>query len=97
MVSISIFFFNETATTEIYTYVHTLSLHDALPISGNGRHPADPGAEDPGGRRGGGDHAAGRGHAGREEGAEDVREGAGAGAEAGREHGRAREIGRAHV
>src|SRR3546814_17334094 len=27
------FFFNDTATTEIYTYVHTLSLHDALPIS----------------------------------------------------------------
>src|SRR3546814_5405918 len=27
------FFFNATATTEIYTYVHTLSLHDALPIS----------------------------------------------------------------
>src|SRR3546814_12384140 len=27
------FFFNETATTEIYTYGHTLSLHDALPIS----------------------------------------------------------------
>src|SRR3546814_10342216 len=26
-------FFNEPATTEIYTYVHTLSLHDALPIS----------------------------------------------------------------
>src|SRR3546814_645003 len=26
------FFFNETATTEIYTYLHTLSLHDALPI-----------------------------------------------------------------
>src|SRR3546814_15255440 len=26
------FFFNDTATTEIYTYVHTLSLHDALPI-----------------------------------------------------------------
>jgi len=25
------FFFNDTATTEIYT----LSLHDALPISGN--------------------------------------------------------------
>src|SRR3546814_11612697 len=25
-------FFNDTATTEIYTYVHTLSLHDALPI-----------------------------------------------------------------
>src|SRR3546814_4261061 len=28
-----LFFFNESATTEIYTYVHTLSLHDALPIS----------------------------------------------------------------
>src|SRR3546814_2285884 len=28
------FFFNETATTEIYTYGHTLSLHDALPICG---------------------------------------------------------------
>src|SRR3546814_17464404 len=28
-----IFFFNDTATTEIYTYWHTLSLHDALPIS----------------------------------------------------------------
>src|SRR3546814_15419287 len=25
-------FFNETATTEIYTYGHTLSLRDALPI-----------------------------------------------------------------
>ena len=24
---------NDTATTEIYTSVHTLSLHDALPIS----------------------------------------------------------------
>src|SRR3546814_14494907 len=29
-------FFNETATTEIYTYLHTLSLHDALPISAPG-------------------------------------------------------------
>src|SRR3546814_4985419 len=28
-----LFFFNVTATTEIYTYSHTLSLHDALPIS----------------------------------------------------------------
>src|SRR3546814_15076880 len=28
-----IFLFNDTATTEIYTYGHTLSLHDALPIS----------------------------------------------------------------
>src|SRR3546814_16491631 len=27
------FCFNDTATTEIYTYLHTLSLHDALPIS----------------------------------------------------------------
>src|SRR3546814_17680724 len=27
------FFFNEPATTEIYTNVHTLSLHDALPTS----------------------------------------------------------------
>src|SRR3546814_2852934 len=27
------FHFNETANTEIYTYVHTLSLHAALPIS----------------------------------------------------------------
>src|SRR3546814_12139512 len=27
-----LFFFNDTATTEIYTYGHTLSLHDALPI-----------------------------------------------------------------
>src|SRR3546814_18615882 len=26
------FFFHTTATTEIYTYLHTLSLHDALPI-----------------------------------------------------------------
>src|SRR6184192_3914277 len=29
-----IFFFNDTATTEIYTSIDTLSLHDALPISG---------------------------------------------------------------
>src|SRR3546814_16306506 len=28
-----IVFLNDTATTEIYTYGHTLSLHDALPIS----------------------------------------------------------------
>src|SRR2546425_5801183 len=31
MLPISFFFFNDTATTEIYT----LSLHDALPISGD--------------------------------------------------------------
>src|SRR3546814_1087368 len=29
---ILIVFFTDTATTEIYTYGHTLSLHDALPI-----------------------------------------------------------------
>src|SRR3546814_17027513 len=28
------FFLNDTATTESYTYGHTPSLHDALPISG---------------------------------------------------------------
>src|SRR3546814_7473097 len=27
-----LFIFNDTVTTEIYTYLHTLSLHDALPI-----------------------------------------------------------------
>src|SRR3546814_11360087 len=32
VVVILFFFFNDTATTEIYTYGHTLSLHDALPI-----------------------------------------------------------------
>src|SRR3546814_19654588 len=32
--SVLVFFFvfKDTATTEIYTYGHTLSLHDALPI-----------------------------------------------------------------
>src|SRR5213596_4421331 len=29
---VSCFFFNDTATTEIYTSPYTLSLHDALPI-----------------------------------------------------------------
>src|SRR3546814_18881742 len=29
---LSCFFFNDTAPTETYTYLHTLSLHDALPI-----------------------------------------------------------------
>src|SRR3546814_19772641 len=32
MTVLCFFFFNDTATTEIYTYGHTLSLHDALPI-----------------------------------------------------------------
>src|SRR6059036_3847631 len=31
-----LFFFNVTATTEIYTTYDTLSLHDALPISSTG-------------------------------------------------------------
>src|SRR6184192_3786247 len=33
------FFFNDTATTEIYTSIDTLSLHDALPISRPPRPP----------------------------------------------------------
>src|SRR6187402_3916745 len=33
------FFFNDTATTEIYTVSYTLSLHDALPISPVGSGP----------------------------------------------------------
>src|SRR6266478_9784098 len=36
--TLSFFFFNDTATTEIYT----LSLHDALPISGASRSKACP-------------------------------------------------------
>src|SRR2546430_17639236 len=46
---ILLFFFNDTATTEIYT----LSLHDALPISADCRR-----AEDRGQRGGGGAAAA---------------------------------------
>src|SRR5260221_10152128 len=42
------FFFNDTATTEIYT----LSLHDALPICARHRR-ADPGAEPGAAPRGG--------------------------------------------
>src|SRR3546814_19545024 len=41
-----ILFFSDTATSEIYTYCHTLSLPDALPIDFRRRHPAH------GGRRG---------------------------------------------
>src|SRR3989442_4902714 len=37
------FFFNDTATTEIYT----LSLHDALPIYPTGEHRVHPGPEGP--------------------------------------------------
>src|SRR3712207_7752057 len=44
------FFFNDTATTEIYT----LSLHDALPISPRRPNDGDPGLDDAGvGRRSG--------------------------------------------
>src|SRR3546814_13438636 len=32
MIIYMIFVFHDTAATEIYTYLHTLSLHDALPI-----------------------------------------------------------------
>src|SRR3546814_13970463 len=32
-----IFFINDTATTEIYTYCHTLALHYALPILHHGQ------------------------------------------------------------
>src|SRR3546814_12718782 len=32
MICMTFCFFNDTPTTEIYTCVHTLSLHDALPI-----------------------------------------------------------------
>src|SRR3546814_12960288 len=31
--TIIVFFLNDTESTEIYTFCHTLSLHDALPIS----------------------------------------------------------------
>src|SRR3546814_20712180 len=34
------YFFNDTATTEIYTYLHTLSLHDVLPIFVSSSKPA---------------------------------------------------------
>src|SRR3546814_12874839 len=37
------FFVKETATTELYTYCHTLSLPDAIPISGNKRGLIDTG------------------------------------------------------
>src|SRR3712207_8480208 len=40
-----LFFFNDTATTEIYT----LSLHDALPICGPGRRPTGSSSHPPAG------------------------------------------------
>src|SRR3712207_8332975 len=54
------FFFNDTATTEIYT----LSLHDALPISGRGKHRWRDGAADAR-RRGGELHPGPTGGGGR--------------------------------
>ena len=38
LIVIFVFFFNDTATTEIYTIAYTLSLHDALPISHTHTH-----------------------------------------------------------
>src|SRR3546814_19415478 len=40
-------FCNDTATTEIYTYLHTLSLHDARPISRFRRSPRNVGLGHP--------------------------------------------------
>src|SRR3546814_328609 len=40
-----VFFFNNPATTEIYTYGHTLALHDALPILGEHRRSPGIGGE----------------------------------------------------
>src|SRR3546814_14040103 len=36
-----LYFFNDTASTEIITYCHTLSLHYALPISADHRDRAE--------------------------------------------------------
>src|SRR3546814_3234705 len=44
MCELCLFFFHYTATTEIYTYGHTLSLHDALPICDSVVSAAKPGA-----------------------------------------------------
>src|SRR3546814_19297845 len=38
----SLFFFKASATTEIYTYLHTLSLHDSRPIAGTSRDGSRP-------------------------------------------------------
>src|SRR2546422_7295897 len=58
---VSFFFFNDTATTEIYT----LSLHDALPISGrSARRCCRLATRTPSARRAG-SPATGRGHASR--------------------------------
>src|SRR3546814_7326531 len=63
------FFFNDTATTEIYTYRHTLSLHDALPISRQEPPPVT--------RRRGGSHVEGHLHTGGQRGLRGAPEGGG--------------------
>src|SRR3546814_17053698 len=65
-------YFNDTTTTEIYTYLHTRSLHNALPIArtvvaGFGQldlDPTEPAAEFPGQREALGRLARGDGAAG---------------------------------
>src|SRR3546814_16719693 len=47
-------FFNFTDTTAFYTYCHTLSLHDALPISRRLGKASDPARRSPGGQTRGG-------------------------------------------
>src|SRR3546814_10231800 len=42
LVILCFFFFNYTATTEIYTYLPPLSLHDALPIYSLRHQPSTP-------------------------------------------------------
>src|SRR3546814_10787381 len=42
------FFFNDTSTTEIYTYLHALSIRDARPICRSQRRGQDHPAADPG-------------------------------------------------
>src|SRR3546814_11661572 len=37
-----VFFFNYSSSTEIYTYLHTLSLHDSLPIWPTSARPPSP-------------------------------------------------------
>src|SRR3989475_13049139 len=85
------FFFNDTATTEIYT----LSLHDALPISAPLRPPQPPGGE-PARRRGHGRlRRAAAGRRLRRRGLRRPR--VPPGPDAGRGGTRGRKIGRAHV
>src|SRR3546814_9157904 len=69
---LSSFFFNDTETSDIYTYAPTLSLHDALPICGGsggvnstgGGAAGDSGAGGPAGGVSAGAASAGGGSAG---------------------------------